>query len=125
MSHHLLNAFHVCAVLDHMYRERMPQSMRCYVVRDPRAGNIVLQDLPESLAAHFMSLAVCKKRGFRSVPDEIITSVLYIFRKQVSAGIPDGNDPFFLVSTADYISQLKIDVFQFHMENICQPLFST
>src|SRR5699024_7263911 len=78
--------------------------------------NIVLQDLPESLAAHFMSLAVCKKRGFRSVPDEIITSVLYIFRKQVSAGIPDGNDPFFLVSAADYISQLTIDVFQFHLD---------
>ena len=90
--------------------------MRRYVVRDPRAGNIALQDLPESLTAHFMSLAVCKKRGFRSVPDEMITSILYIFREQVSAGIPDGNDPFFLVSAADHISQLQIDVFQFHMD---------
>ena len=61
MSHHLLYTAQVCPILYQMRSKGMTQGMRGNICLDPGSGRILLNQLPETLAAHGMPGTVYKQ----------------------------------------------------------------
>lgn len=93
MSHHLLYTAQVRPILHQMRSKGMTQGMRGNICLDPGSGRVLLDQLPEALAAHPVPAHVDEQRRLVRLVDELRADVAQILLQRPDGGGVKGDDP--------------------------------
>ena len=112
MPQHLLHHMQIRPVLHQMGREGMTQGMGRNLRLDARLLHVLLQKLPEALAAHALPGTVGKQHLAFLIPHQLLPGALHIALQGLPGLVPVGHDALPVPIPADDVIQLPVHILQ-------------
>ena len=101
MSQHFLNRPQIRSVFKQVYRKRMAQGMRRDILFDSGLLLIMLDDLPEPLTTHPLTVHIDKQRFFIAIRNQMRPDIFYIILKRFDGGLIERDDPLLSLARAN------------------------
>ena len=121
VPHHLLNGMKVRPIFQQMGRKTVAQSVRRNILINMSLFLIALDDFPEALTAHSVTIHIDKQRLLIDIRNHLGPDILHVYSQSVHRRRIEGNDPLLSLALAVDKAARQIDICKVQRNQLCDP----